>query len=64
MKNHPSFLSGVPEIFILMGHDAVSWNNWIQLLHDTPSYPKEQSSQIKTESETVRSWHQNTHSTG
>jgi len=40
MKNHPSFLSGVPEVFILMGHDAMSWNNWIQFLHDASSYPK------------------------
>jgi len=40
MKNHPSFLSGVPEVFILMGHDTMSWNNWIQFFHDATSNPK------------------------
>jgi hypothetical protein len=40
VNEKPSFLSGVHEVFILMGHDAMSWNNWIQFLHDATSYPK------------------------
>lgn len=40
MKNHPSLLSSVPEVFILMGYDIMSWNNWIQFLHNATSYPK------------------------
>jgi hypothetical protein len=40
MKNHPSFLIGVPEVFILMGNDAMSQNNLIQFLQDATPYPK------------------------
>jgi len=64
VKNYPNFLSGVPEVFILIGHDAghgIIGSNFSKTQH---RIPKEQSSQIKIESETAQSRHQNTHSTG